>query len=171
MCVLKLTLGKIIFLLLVWSVRTDMFLRPNALGSVDLLSENMPSGRVCTTSGHEPFAFFARHTTFCLFYHVVLCAFSLRFLLRYRYSPCILSQSQVFSLTFLILLSFGSFQNIGIFDWLEWWFKRLCIFFCLYVGWILLHLCPLDCYIYFCISLCIQLIAVIIPHSFWTNRI
>jgi hypothetical protein len=48
-------------------------------------------------------------TTFCLFYHVVLCVFSLRLILRFWHSLHIFSHSQVFPLTFLILLSFGSF--------------------------------------------------------------
>jgi hypothetical protein len=39
-----------------------MFLRLDALGSIDLLSDSMPSRRVCTTSGRELFAFSAKHT-------------------------------------------------------------------------------------------------------------
>jgi hypothetical protein len=50
-----------IFQLLVWSVRTNMFLRPDGLGSIDLLFDSMPSGQVCTTSGRELFAFSAKH--------------------------------------------------------------------------------------------------------------
>jgi len=53
-----------VFQLLVWSVRTDMFLRPDVF--VDLLSGSMPSGRVWTTSGHELFAFSAKHTHYFL---------------------------------------------------------------------------------------------------------
>jgi len=148
MHVLKLTLGNfcsayfpLFFQLLVWSVWTDMFLRLDTLGSVDLLSDSMPSGRVCTTSRRELFAFSEKHTHthyFLLFYHVVLYVFSLELISRFWHSSHIFSHSQVFPLTFLILLSFGSFQNIGIFKWL--WFERLCmnIFFCLYAGWILL---------------------------------
>jgi len=49
------------------------------------------------------------HTTFCLFYHVVLCVFSLGLIPSFWYSLHIFSHSQVFPLTFLILLSFGSF--------------------------------------------------------------
>jgi hypothetical protein len=88
-----------------------MFLRPDVLGFVDLLSDNMSFGRVCTTSGREFFAFSAKHThtTFCMFYHVVLCVFSLGLIPRFWYSLHIFSHSQVFPLTFLILLSFGSF--------------------------------------------------------------
>jgi hypothetical protein len=56
-----------VFQLLVWSFRTDMFLHPDALGSVDLLSDSMPSGWVCTTSGRELFAFLAKHTHTLLF--------------------------------------------------------------------------------------------------------
>jgi hypothetical protein len=67
------------FQLLMWSVRTDMFLHPDVLGSVDLLSNSMSSGQVCTTSGRELFAFSTKHThtTFVLVYHVLLCVFSL----------------------------------------------------------------------------------------------
>jgi hypothetical protein len=43
-----------------------MFLRPDTLGSVNLLSDSMPSGRVCTMSGRELFAFFAKHTHYFL---------------------------------------------------------------------------------------------------------
>jgi len=50
-----------VFQLLVWSVWTDMFLRLDALGSVDLLFDNMPSGRVCTTFSLKLFAFSAKH--------------------------------------------------------------------------------------------------------------
>jgi hypothetical protein len=49
------------------------------------------------------------HITFCLFYHVVLCVFSLGLIPRFWHSLHIFSHSQVFPLTFLILLSFGSF--------------------------------------------------------------
>jgi len=76
------------FQLLVWSVQTDMFLRPDVLGSVDLLSDSMPSRLVFTTSGCELFAFSAihTHTTFCLSYHVVLCMFSLGLIPNFWYS-------------------------------------------------------------------------------------
>jgi hypothetical protein len=47
-----------------------MFLRPDMLGSVDLLSDSMPSGRVCTTFGSELFAFSAKHTHY--FLHVLI---------------------------------------------------------------------------------------------------
>jgi hypothetical protein len=60
------------FQLLVWSVRTDMFLRPDALGSVDLISDSMPSGRVCTMSVRELFAFSAKHTLLFA-YSIMLC--------------------------------------------------------------------------------------------------
>jgi hypothetical protein len=39
-----------------------MFFHPNALSFVNLLSDSMPSGRVCTTSGRELFPFSAKHT-------------------------------------------------------------------------------------------------------------
>jgi hypothetical protein len=94
MRVLKLTLFFFfcifpsVFQLLVWSIWTDMFLRPDALDSVNLLSDSMPSGRVCTTSESEPFAFSAKHThtTFWMFYHVVMCVFSLRLIPRFWHS-------------------------------------------------------------------------------------
>jgi hypothetical protein len=55
-----------------------MFLRLDALGSVDLLSDSMPSRRVCTTSGHELFAFSAKHTHYFLsvLSCCVVCIFS-----------------------------------------------------------------------------------------------
>jgi len=82
------------FQLLVWSVRTDMFLCPDALGSIDLLFDNMPSGRICTMFGRELFAFSAKHTHyFFLFYHVVLCVFSLGLIRRFWYSLHIFSHS------------------------------------------------------------------------------
>jgi hypothetical protein len=43
-----------------------MFLCPDALGSVNLLSDSMPFGRVCTTPGRELFAFSAKHTHYFL---------------------------------------------------------------------------------------------------------
>jgi len=79
MRVLKQTLGKKIcifpsvFQILVWSVKTDIFLRPDVLGSVDLLSDSMPSRRVCTTSGPELFAFSAKHTHTHYFLPVLSC--------------------------------------------------------------------------------------------------
>jgi len=85
MHVLKLTLGifcccifPYVFHLLVWSVRTDMFLRPDVLCSVDLLSDSMPSGWVCTTSKRELFAFSAKHTHYFLLVLscCVVCVFS-----------------------------------------------------------------------------------------------
>jgi hypothetical protein len=90
-----------VFQLLVWSVRMDMFLSPDALGSVDLLSDSMPFGQVCTTSWCKPFAFSAKHThthththtTFCLFYNVVLCVFSLGLNSRFWHSLHIFSHS------------------------------------------------------------------------------
>jgi hypothetical protein len=66
------------FQLLVWSVRTDMFLRLDALSSVDLLSDSMPSRRVCTTSERELFDFSAKHTHYFLpvLSCCVVCVFS-----------------------------------------------------------------------------------------------
>jgi len=60
------------FQLLVWSVQTNMFLCPDVLGSVDLLSDIMPSGRLCATSGSELFAFSAKHTLLFA-YSIILC--------------------------------------------------------------------------------------------------
>jgi hypothetical protein len=104
------------FQLLVWSVRKDMFLRPDALGSVDLLSDSMSSGRVCTTSGCELFAFSAKHThththTLLFACSIMLCCVC--FLSNWSRDFGILCTSFLiprhFLLTFLILLSFGSF--------------------------------------------------------------
>jgi len=86
MCVLKLTLEKkkkkfcifpSVFQLLVWNVRTNMFLRQDALGSIDLLSDSMPSGRVCITFELELFAFSAKHTHTHTHTHTLLFAYSI----------------------------------------------------------------------------------------------
>jgi hypothetical protein len=45
--------------------------RPDVLSSVYLLSDSMPSGRICTTFGREIFAFSAKHT--CYFLSVLSC--------------------------------------------------------------------------------------------------
>jgi len=67
-----------VFHLLVWSVRTDMFLLPDSLGSVDLLSDSMLSRWICTTFGRELFAFFTKHTHYFLpvLSCCVVCVFS-----------------------------------------------------------------------------------------------
>jgi hypothetical protein len=64
-----------VFQLLVWSVWTDMFFLPDVLGSVDLLFDSMPSGRVCATSGSDLFAFSAKHTHTHYFFacSIMLC--------------------------------------------------------------------------------------------------
>jgi hypothetical protein len=49
-----------------------MFLCLDALGSVDLLSDNMPFGRVCTTSGRELFNLSTKHTIFLC--SIMLCS-------------------------------------------------------------------------------------------------
>jgi hypothetical protein len=55
-----------------------MFLRPDVLGSVDLLSDSMPSRRVCTTSERELFALYTKHAHY--FFPVLsscaVCVFS-----------------------------------------------------------------------------------------------
>jgi hypothetical protein len=55
-----------------------MFLRHDALGSVDLLFDSMSSGRVCTTSERELFAFSAKPTHYFLpiLSCCVMCVFS-----------------------------------------------------------------------------------------------
>jgi hypothetical protein len=55
-----------------------MFLRPDVLSSVDLLSDSMPFGGVCTTSGRELFAFSAKYTHYFLsvLSCCVVCVFS-----------------------------------------------------------------------------------------------
>jgi hypothetical protein len=55
-----------------------MFLRPDVLGSVDLLSDSMASGGVCTMFGHKLFTFSAKHTYYFLpvLSCCVVCVFS-----------------------------------------------------------------------------------------------
>jgi hypothetical protein len=67
-----------VFQLLVRSGWMDMFLRLDVLGSVDLLSNSMPSGWVCTTFGHKLFAFSAKLTHYFLpvLSCCVVCVFS-----------------------------------------------------------------------------------------------
>jgi len=107
-----------IFQLLVWSVRMDMFLRPDVLDSINLyLTACRPDEYV--PRPHDNFllslpnththAHTHTHTPFCMFYHVVLCVFSLGLIPRFWHSLHIFSHSQVFPLNFLILLRFGSF--------------------------------------------------------------
>jgi hypothetical protein len=63
-----------VFQLLVWSVRTDIFLRPDILGSIDLLSDSMPSERVCTMSIIDLFCFLCQtHTHAHYFLPVLSC--------------------------------------------------------------------------------------------------
>jgi hypothetical protein len=112
MRVLKLTLGKLFFCkfflcfqLLVWTVWTDLFLSPDAHGSVDRWFDNMSSWRMSNTFGHKPFAFFAIRTTlhfFSYFCHVV--CFSRGFLPRFWHSLHISSYSIIFSLFSFVLL-------------------------------------------------------------------
>jgi hypothetical protein len=93
-----------------------MFLRPDVLGSVDLLSDSMPSGRVCTTSGCEPFAFSAKHTHTHYFLPIlsccVVCVFS-------RTDPEILAFSaHLFSLPGI---SFDFSYSLKLWFFLEYW--------------------------------------------------
>jgi len=114
----KLCIFPSVFQLLVWSVRTDMFLCPDVLGSVDLLSDNMPSGRVCTTSGWELFAFSAKHTHTHTHYFLpvlsccVVCVFS-------RTDPKILAFSaHLFSIPGI---SFDFPYSLKLWFFLEYW--------------------------------------------------
>jgi len=125
-----------VFQLLVWSVQTDMVWRPDMLGSIDLLSDSMPSGRVYTTSEPELFAFSAKNTHFFLLVLscCVVCVFSQTDPEILAFSAHLFSFPGIsFDFSYSLKLWF-----FGIFNWL--WFKRLCmnIFFCLYAGWILL---------------------------------
>jgi hypothetical protein len=112
MRVLKLTLRKKKFLHISLCFSASSVKHPD--GHV-LASERISYLTTCRLDEYVPrpntslFFLCQTHSTLCLFYHIVLCAFSLGFLPRYRYSLQIFSHSQVFSLTFLILLSFGSF--------------------------------------------------------------
>jgi hypothetical protein len=94
------------FQLLVWSVRTDMFLRPDVLGSVDLLSDSMPSGRICTSSGRKLFTFSAKHTHTLLFScSIMLCCVC--FLLDWSQNVGILCTSFLIPRYFLWLSLFS----------------------------------------------------------------
>jgi hypothetical protein len=77
MRVLKLTLGNF-FLHISLCFSASNVKRSDALGSVDLLSDSMLSGRVCTTSGRELFAFSTKHTHYFLsvLSCYVVCVFS-----------------------------------------------------------------------------------------------
>jgi hypothetical protein len=94
-----------------------MFLRLDVLGYVDLLSDSMPSRRVCTTSGRELFAFSAKHThTHTHFLSVlsccVVCVFS-------RTDPEILALSaQLFSFPDI---SFDFPYSFKLWFFLEYW--------------------------------------------------
>jgi len=80
MRVLKLTLGKKKFLHISLCFSASSVKRPDVLGSIDLLSNSMPSRRVCTTSGRKLFAFSTKHTHTHYFLPVlsccVMCVFS-----------------------------------------------------------------------------------------------
>jgi len=83
-CVLKLFLEKLFsykfflcFQLLVWNVRTDLFLSPETCASVNLWFGSMPSGQVCTMSGGKPFVFFAICTALHFYLIVVMLCVSL----------------------------------------------------------------------------------------------
>jgi len=86
MRVLKLTLGKIIFLqiflwfqLPMWNVRTNLFYGPDVSGSVHQWSSSVPSGQVSNTSGRKPITFSASRTPLIFFLYLlchVVCVFS-----------------------------------------------------------------------------------------------
>jgi hypothetical protein len=91
-----------------------MFLRPDALGSVDLLFDSMPSGRVCTTSGRELFAFSAKHTHYFLpvLSSCGVCVFS-------RIDPEILAFfAHLFSFP---CISFDFSNSLKLWFFLEYW--------------------------------------------------
>jgi hypothetical protein len=93
-----------------------MFLPPDVLRSVDLLSDSMQSGRVCTTSGHELFVFSAKHTHTHYFLPVlscyVVCVFS-------RTNPEILAFSaHLFSFPGI---SFDFPYSLKLWFFLEYW--------------------------------------------------
>jgi len=87
MRVLKLTLGKIIFLpkfslifsILVWSVRMDLAYSPNASGPAYCLSGSVSSRRVCTKSGCDPYRYFsmlsfsASYTPLYFYWFIMSC--------------------------------------------------------------------------------------------------
>jgi hypothetical protein len=85
-----------------------MFLSPDVLSYVDLLSDSMPSGRVYTTSGRELFAFSTKHTHY--FWPALSC-----------YVVCVFSRTDLEILTFSSRLF--SFPGISLKLWffLEYW--------------------------------------------------
>jgi hypothetical protein len=180
MCVLKLTLGNFCSsyfpLLSAYSVkRSDGHVLASwPLGSVDLLSDSMPSGRLCTTSERELFAFSAKHTHTHFFLPVLSCCVVCVF---FRTDPEILAFStHLFSFP---SISFDFPYSLKLWFFLEYWNLWLIMiweivheYLFLSLCWMdITNLCLLDCYIYFCISVCIQLIAVSILASFcvWTK--
>jgi len=175
----KLILGKIIFLHISLCFSASSLKRPDghvlASKRAWLFRSLIWQHAIRTSMYHirtRAFCFLCQiHTTFCMFYHVVLCAFALRFLSRYRYSLHILSHPRYFlwlSLFSYVLILFKILENL--IDWND--DLRDYASFSVFM---------LDGYCYicvrwsaistFCISLCIQLTVVIIPHSFWTNKI
>jgi hypothetical protein len=102
------------------------------------------------------------HTTaFLLIYHVMLYV-------------CLADFSRDFGIICTSFLFLWYFLCLPLFlrkleYFIYWFLEILCmkIIFCLYVGWILIYPCYLDCNICFCNSCASKLQAVIIPHSFW----
>jgi hypothetical protein len=79
---------------------------------------------------------------FFLFYHVVLCVFSLGLILRFWHSLHISSHSMVFNVSSFVLLKFCAFKNIGIFIG---WNTLL-----RYCAWKSFFVCVLGGYCYIC---------------------
>jgi len=91
-----------------------MFLCPDVLGSVDLLSDSMPSGRVCTTSGRKLFAFSAKHILLLFVCFIMSCCVFFS-----RISPEILTFSaHLFSFP---SISFDFPYSLKLLFFLEYW--------------------------------------------------
>jgi hypothetical protein len=108
-----------VFQLLMWSIQADMFLRPDALGSINLLSDSMISGRVCTTFGRELFSFSAKHILLLFACSFMLCCVVLC-------CVCFLSDwSQDFGILYTIFsflgISFDFPYSFKLWFFLEYW--------------------------------------------------
>jgi hypothetical protein len=130
MCVLKLTLRKIIIFAnfplfsafqCEASGRTWLTVQTHAVLSIASLASGL-SGSFGNTSGRNPYKFLSISFFLChlhsiaFFFSSFYVQFSRGFLLRFWHSLHIYSHSVVISLSSSILLSFCTFQNIGIFS-------------------------------------------------------
>jgi hypothetical protein len=135
------------FNFLVWSVRTDLFLRPDEISlAVRCPSSSRTNGKVTRPDGISTGLRLASlslpYAHLCIFIDLschVVC-FSHGFLPRFWHSLHISSHSMVFDVSSFVLLKFCAFKNIGIFvDWNT--LLRYC-------AWKSYHVCVLGGYCY-----------------------